>query len=168
MKKGTLSEEGQNPDTLDHLDDALLDLYTERLMALNDAAKQPTTLSRVDGYAEKRSRICGSTIRIDLAIDQASGLVTEISQSVSACALGTAAAAILVKNAVGASLSDLETVRDQLANFLNGDGNLPPETRWQDIDVLAPARDVRARHPAVRLPFEAAVDAMRTGLKHAE
>lgn len=147
-------------DPLGALDDAMLDLYTDRLMDLNAKAAGTTRLTTPDGSAKKRSRICGSEILVELAVDPETGRVDDISQTVKACALGNASAAILVAGAKGATRAELEAARDAIAAYLRGEGPLPSSTRWADIDVLAPARDVKARHPAVRLPFEAAVEAM--------
>jgi NifU-like protein involved in Fe-S cluster formation len=36
----------------------------------------------------------------------------------------------------------------------------PPEGKWQDLGVLEPVRDYKARHASTMLTFDAVVDAL--------
>ena len=105
---------------------------------------------------EKRSPICGSRVTVDVAVDDA-GRVAAIGMLVRACALGQASSALMAQNAIGRSADELAEARDQLAEWLAGERTDPPE--WPGLDIFTPALAVTARHPSIRLAFEAAAEA---------
>ena len=153
-----------NSDSALDFDDAALALYTERLMELNKAATTPRRLAQPDGSARRRSRLCGSTVTVDIALTPEGERVAEIGFAVQACSLGTAATAILAQNGAGADLDALTKMRDGVKDYLAGASPLADLPDWNDIATLAPARDVKPRHRAVEIPFEAAVEAMERAL----
>jgi NifU-like protein involved in Fe-S cluster formation len=82
-----------------------------------------------------------------------------LGQEVRACALGQASAALMGQHAIGRSLSELEEARDALTQFLAGQREDPGE--WPGLEIFAPARPHSARHPSIRLAFEAVAEAAR-------
>jgi NifU-like protein involved in Fe-S cluster formation len=78
---------------------------------------------------------------------------------VRACALGQASAALMEAHAVGRSLAELETARDDLTAWLAGERATPPD--WPGLDLFTPALEHRGRHAAIRLAFEAVAEAAR-------
>lgn len=131
-------------------------LYTLDILRLAAATADYPRLASPEAGAQRRATTCGSTITIDLSFN-ADGRVKAYGHEVRACALGQAAATIFARAVVGLSASELSAARDSLTLWLaNADAPLPD---WPQIDLLARARAYPARHGAIRLPFEAAVEA---------
>ena len=134
------------------------DLYTARI--LKAAANMPRAgrLAHPDASAEKVSKLCGSRVLVDVAVE--GDRVSDFAQEVKACALGQASASVLGGHVIGASVDELETARDQLRAMLK-EGGSPPEGRFADLAMLAPVRDYPARHASTLLAFEAVCEAVR-------
>jgi len=75
---------------------------------------------------------------------------------VRACALGQASSSLLAADIVGKTPEELAAARDALTAWLAREGDAPD---WPGIDVFTPALDYTARHPSIRLAFEAAAEA---------
>ena len=86
-------------------------------------------------------------------------VVADFAHEVKACALGQASSAIMAENVVGASASELRTVREAMLKMLKENGP-PPEGRFADLKYLEPVRDYKARHASTMLTFDAVVDAI--------
>ena len=129
-------------------------LYNTDILRL--AASIPHHERLVDpmGSSERRSPICGSRVTVDVNLSD--GRVSEIGLLVRACALGQASSSLLAAHVIGKTPAELATARDQLTAWLAGEGPAPD---WPGMDVLTPARAVTARHPSIRLAFEAAAEA---------
>ena len=130
-------------------------LYTADILRL--AAENPID-QRLDapmGSSEKRSPICGSRVTVDINVGD-DGRVNAAGMLVRACALGQASSSLLAADLIGRSPEELAAARDALAAWLVRDGEPPA---WPGMDVLAPAQDYSARHPSIRLAFEAAAEA---------
>jgi NifU-like protein involved in Fe-S cluster formation len=80
-------------------------------------------------------------------------------QEVRACALGQAAAALVGAEIVGTDVPALIQARGALADWLAGRSEAVPA--WPGLEVFAPARPHRARHPSILLAFDAAIEAAR-------
>lgn len=106
------------------------------------------------GSSERRSPICGSRVMVDL--DLAEGRVGAVGMLVRACALGQASASLFAAHAIGRTPAELTKARDVLTAWLAGEGAAPD---WPGLDIFAPARAATARHPSIRLAFEAAAEA---------
>lgn len=133
-------------------------LYTTEILRLAASLPAPRELGRVDGVAEQRSPTCGSTVRVQVQLDD-SGRVEAISQQVHACAFGQASASLLDAGAAGRSSSEVESAVDAMTRWLAGDRDDPGE--WPGLAALAPARSRKSRHGAILLPFKAMLAAMQ-------
>jgi NifU-like protein involved in Fe-S cluster formation len=133
------------------------EIYNKRILEL--AANIPLIgrLSNPDATATAHSRLCGSTVTVDLMAEN--GVVTEFAHDVKACALGQASSSIMARHVVGSTLEELRHVRDQVRAMLK-EGAVAPDGKWADIEVLSPVRDYKARHASTLLTFEAVVDAL--------
>ncbi|MDB5679997.1 iron-sulfur cluster assembly scaffold protein [Sphingomonas bacterium] len=129
-------------------------LYNTEILRLAASIPHHERLASPMGSSEKRSPICGSRVTVD--VNLADGRVSEIGMMVRACALGQASSSLLAANAIGKTPVELVAARDQLTAWLAGEGALPD---WPDLDIFTPALTVTARHPSIRLAFEAAADA---------
>lgn len=134
------------------------DLYSAKLLKLAANLPHAGRLAAPQGSAEKVSKLCGSRVVVDVAVE--GDVVSDFAQDVKACALGQASASVLGAYVLGASLAELELARDQFRAMLK-DGGQPPQGRFSDLSMLAPVKDYPARHASTLLAFEAAVDAVR-------
>lgn len=107
-------------------------------------------------HGAARSRSCGSSIELSLGTDVA-GAIREIGVRPHACAVGQAAAAVFAEHARGCSRSDIAMARAALAAWLAGEGKLPA---WPGVGLLDPALAYPARHAAILLAWDAALDAL--------
>ena len=145
----------------------LEELYTPAILALATQIPRLGSLDAPHGEAVAHSRLCGSRVSAQARVDD-QGRIADFAWQVRACALGQAAAAIVGRHAMGADLALLEQGRAALRAMLK-EGAPPPEDEpWRDLAVLAPVRDVPARHAAVLLPFDAMIAALKEALRHAE
>ncbi|MFN3470412.1 MAG: iron-sulfur cluster assembly scaffold protein [Novosphingobium sp.] len=103
-----------------------------------------------------RSRTCGSVIDLALATDDNGG-ITRAGVRPHACAIGQAAAALFLRSAAGKDASAIAAARDAIALWLSGADRLPD---WPGLALLEPARAHSARHPAILLAWDAALDAL--------
>lgn len=129
-------------------------LYNTGILRLAASIPHHERLAAPMGSSEKRSPICGSYVAVDVNLNQ--GRVSDVGMLVRACALGQASSSLLAANVIGRTPAELAAARDQLAVWLAGEGPLPD---WPDLDIFEPALAVTARHPSIRLAFEAAAEA---------
>lgn len=128
------------------------DIYSPRLFEIAADIPRSARLPKPDATATAHSKLCGSTITVDLAMDD--GRVKEFGQTVRACLLGQASAAILGREIVGSSEAELKDVAHRMRAMLK-EGGPPPSGRWADLGLLQPVKDYKARHASTLLVFEA-------------
>ena len=135
----------------------LSDLYSQKILEI--AANQPTPgrLAHPDATVRKVSRVCGSSIEVDIAV--ADGVIAGYGHKIAACALGQTSAAIVAANVVGTPVEDFRALRQQMTAMLKADG-APPAGRWADLAYLEPVRDFAPRHTSTLLVFEAIAEAL--------
>jgi NifU-like protein involved in Fe-S cluster formation len=133
-------------------------LYNATILRLAASIPHDQRLSQVQGSSEKRSPVCGSRVTVDVVLDS-EGRIAAIGQEVRACALGQASASLMGAHAIGRSAEELADARDAIAAFLAKERGDPGD--WPGLDIFAPARDYPARHPSIRLAFEAVTEAVR-------
>ncbi len=131
-------------------------LYNATILRLAAAIPHHARLAAPQATSEKRSPVCGSRVTVDVALD-AAGRVAALGQEVRACALGQASAALMGAHAIGRSADELADARDTLAAFLTGGRDDPGA--WPGLEIFAAARPHSARHPSIRLAFEAIAEA---------
>jgi NifU-like protein involved in Fe-S cluster formation len=135
----------------------LSDVYNKRILEL--AANIPflERLPAPDATARAHSRLCGSTVTVDVSMD--GDVVSAFGHDVKACALGQASSSIMARHVIGATAGELRLVREQARAILK-DNAEPPDGKWADLAVLVPVRDYKARHASTMLTFDAVVDAI--------
>jgi len=142
-------------------DNDLIKLYSQRILALAAEIPHIERLSEPQVSARKRSPLCGSTVTVDLCLED--GRISAFGQDVKACALGQAAASILGQNALGRSRAEIATARDQLYAMLKSGGPVPAAP-FEACEVLLPARDYKNRHASIMLALDATLEAMAEAL----
>jgi len=133
------------------------EIYNERILDFAGNIPRIGRLPSPDATATVHSRLCGSTVTIDLKVDD--DVVTDFAHDVKACALGQASSSIMARNIVGAHADELRAVREAMRRMLKENGP-PPEGRFADLRYLEPVRDYKARHASTMLTFDAVVDAL--------
>ena len=132
------------------------DIYNRRILELAANIPRLGRLANPDATAKAHSRLCGSTVVVDLRVED--GRVVDFAHDVKACALGQASSSLMARHAVGATFEELRALRDQMTQMLKADGP-PPGGKWADFAVLEPVRGYKARHASTLLTFNAVVDA---------
>lgn len=136
----------------------LSDLYSERILEIAGNQPIPGRLADPDATARKVSRICGSTIEVDIKLRD--GVIVGYGHEISACALGQTSAAIVASHIVGTPAEEFREVRRQMTDMLKSDGAPPAGEKWADLKYLEPVRDYRPRHTSTLLVFEAVAEAL--------
>jgi NifU-like protein involved in Fe-S cluster formation len=132
-------------------------VYNARILELAGNIPRIGRLERPDATARGYSKLCGSTITVDIALRD--GKVTDYAHELKACALGQASASIMARNVVGSTPDELRDAREALRRMLKENGP-PPGGKWADLAVLEPVRDYKARHGSTMLAFDAVVEAV--------
>ncbi|MEJ0013215.1 MAG: iron-sulfur cluster assembly scaffold protein [Bauldia sp.] len=133
------------------------DIYNRQILEFAGTIPRLGRLDAPDATASAHSRLCGSTVTVDLKMD--GDIVTDFSHDVRACALGQASSSIMARHVVGANAAELRAVREAMRKMLKENGP-PPEGRFAELQFLEPVRDYRARHASTMLTFDAVVDAI--------
>lgn len=136
----------------------LNDVYNRRIIELAGNIPRIGRLPDADARATAHSRLCGSTVTVDLKMD--GDTVTDFAHDVKACALGQASSSIMASHVIGSNAKELRELRETVRKMLKENGEPPREGKWADIAVLEPVRDFKARHASTMLTFDAVVDAI--------
>ena len=143
------------------------DIYNKQILTFAGSIPRLGRLDSPDATATAHSRLCGSTVTVDLKME--GDTVTDFSHEVKACALGQASSSIMARHVVGSKAAELRDVREIVRRMLNENG-APPDGKWAEIAVLEPVRDYKARHASTMLTFDAvsaAIDQIEAGRKAA-
>jgi NifU-like protein involved in Fe-S cluster formation len=133
------------------------DIYSQRILELAAGMPRTARLASPHATATAHSKLCGSTVTIDLAMED--DVVTDYGQSVKACLLGQSSASVMGREIVGSTAAELREVGRAMRKMLK-EGGPPPEGKWGDLAVLEPVRDYKARHASTLLVFDAVEDAI--------
>jgi NifU-like protein involved in Fe-S cluster formation len=133
------------------------DIYNTDVLRLAAHISRIDPLARADAEAELRSPLCGSTIAVQICTQ--GGRITDYAQEVKACALGQAAASVMAAQVIGKDGLEIARVRGQMEAMLKNDGPAP-DGDWAALAALGPAKEAKARHGAILLPFDAVLKAL--------
>lgn len=135
----------------------LNDVYNTRILELAGNIPRIGRLAAPDATATAHSKLCGSTVTVDIKMHD--GVVTDFAHEVKACALGQASSSIMARNVIGAGTEELREVREAVRRMLKENG-AAPAGKWEDVKVLEPVRDYKARHASTLLTFDAVISAI--------
>jgi NifU-like protein involved in Fe-S cluster formation len=133
------------------------DIYNRRILELAADIPRLGRLAAPDASAKAHSRLCGSTVVVDLSVKD--GRVSDFAHEVKACALGQASSSLMARHAIGAMPAELVELRVIMYRMLK-EGGPPPSGKWADFAALQPVRGYKARHASTLLTFDAVVDAL--------
>ena len=142
------------------------EIYNKKILELAANIPRLGRLEKPDASAVAHSKLCGSTVAVDLRISD--GRVSDFAHDVKACALGQASSSIMARQIIGSTPDELRALRDEVRRMLKENGPAP-QGKWADIGALEPVRGYKARHASTLLTFEAVADAAtQAETKHAE
>lgn len=133
------------------------DVYNRRILELAADIPRQGRLAAPDASAIAHSKLCGSTVTVDVKME--GDVVTDFAAEVKACALGQASSSIMARNVVGSTAAELREIREIARKMLKENG-AAPTGKWEDLRVLEPVREYKARHASTLLTFDAVVDAI--------
>jgi NifU-like protein involved in Fe-S cluster formation len=135
----------------------LSDLYSQKILEIAANQPMPGRLANADATARRVSRVCGSSIEVDIGVRD--GKIVGYGHKLSACALGQTSTAIVAQNVIGTPVTEFRVLREQMTAMLKANGP-PPSGRWSDLAYLEPVRDYAPRHASTLLVFDAVVEAL--------
>jgi len=135
----------------------LNDVYNAKILDLAANIPHLGRLAAPDASATAHSKLCGSTVTVDLKMD--GPVVSDFAHEVKACALGQASSSIMARHVIGARAAELRELRETVRKMLKENGPTPTG-KWADIAMLEPVRDYKARHASTMLTFDAVVSAL--------
>src|SRR6201995_5681605 len=105
----------------------LNDVYNRRIIELAGTIPRIGRLPEADATATALSKLCGSTVTIDLKMD--GDKVTDFAHQVKACALGQASSSIMASHVIGSNAEELRGVRATVRKMLKEKGKPPKGKR---------------------------------------
>ncbi|MDR0252937.1 MAG: iron-sulfur cluster assembly scaffold protein [Brucellaceae bacterium] len=133
------------------------EMYNARILEFAGNIPHIGRLDAPDATAKAHSKLCGSTVTVDLKVQN--GVVTDFAHEVKACALGQATSSVMARHIIGSTEVELRALRAQMTAMLKDNG-APPEGRFEDLRFFEPVRDYKARHASTLLTFDAVVDCL--------
>lgn len=133
------------------------DVYNAKILGFAGNIGRIGRLENPDASATAHSKLCGSTVTIDICMQD--DIIVDFAHEVKACALGQASSSVMAQNIVGSSAAELRALRETMLAMLTKNG-APPDGRFEDLKYLEPVRDYKARHASTMLTFDAVVDAI--------
>ena len=138
-----------------------MDIYTKTILRFASNIPYAERLDRPDVSITKRTAVCGSSMTVDLNIEN--GKIQRIGLDVKACALGQASASIFAKNAVGLTLNEVQKLKIELIEFLKT-GNFQIKPPFEDYKYLSPARSVPYRHDSILLVLDSTEEGLNESI----
>ena len=133
------------------------DVYNARILEFAGNIPHIGRLQSPDATAKAHSKLCGSTVIVDLKVRD--GIVVDFAHEVKACALGQATSSVMARHIIGSTETELRELQAQMTAMLKDNG-APPEGRFEDLRFFEPVRDYKARHASTLLTFDAVVDCL--------
>jgi len=128
------------------------DIYNQKIFELVAEIPRAEHLARPDATARAHSKLCGSTVEVELKLD--GDRIADFGQTVKACLLGQASASIVGREIVGTPADEFRAVAATMRRMLK-EGGPPPTGRWSDLALLEPVRAYPHRHASTLLVFDA-------------
>src|SRR5450631_3506863 len=111
----------------------LNEVYNAKILDLAGNIPRLGRLPQPDASATAHSKLCGSTVTVDLKMD--GDTVTDFAHEVKACALGQASSSIMARHVVGSNAEELRKLRETVRRMLKENGAPPKDGKWDDIAV---------------------------------
>ncbi|WP_375659159.1 MULTISPECIES: iron-sulfur cluster assembly scaffold protein [unclassified Bartonella] len=133
-------------------------IYNDKILEYAAHIDKIGRLNNPDATSRKHAHLCGSTITVDLKVEN--GIVTDFAHEIHACVLGQASASLLASHIIGQTTQDLKILREVIYQMLTQNGP-SPQAPFEDFSCLQPIKDYKVRHAATLLPFDATIDCIQ-------
>ena len=136
-------------------------VYNSKILDYAGNIERVGRLERPQASAKAHSKLCGSTVVVDLVLEPGPDgpVVCDFAHEVKACALGQASSSIMARTIIGCSPDELRQLRATMIAMLK-QGGPPPDGKFDEFRYLEPVRDYKARHASTLLTFDAVVDCL--------
>src|ERR1700746_1687991 len=101
----------------------LNDVYNKRIIELAGNIPRLGRLPSPDASATAHSKLCGSTVTVDLKMD--GDTLPDFAHEVRACALAQASSSIMASHVIGSKASELRDLRETVRKMLKENGAPP-------------------------------------------
>ena len=128
------------------------EVYSKKVLALAGNIPRLGRLDDPDATATAYSRLCGSTVTVDIAMQD--DRIVDFAHDVKACALGQASSSLMASHIVGITKAELRDLRAKMYAMLKENGP-PPDGKWAEFACLEPIRNIKSRHASTLLTFDA-------------
>ena len=137
------------------------DVYNAKILEYAGNIPRTGRLENPDATAKAHSKLCGSTVIVDLKAEMKGNdlVVTDFAHDVKACALGQASSSIMARNVIGATAAELKALKKTMYAMLK-EGGPAPDGKFEEFRFLEPVREYKARHASTLLTFDAVVDCL--------
>ncbi len=129
----------------------LEDVYSKKILALAGNIPRLGRLEHPDATATGYSRLCGSTVTVDIVMD--GDRIVDFAHDVKACALGQASSSLMASHVIGITSAELRDLRAKMYAMLKEDALI--DGKWADFICFQPVRDIPSRHASTLLTFDA-------------
>ncbi|ALE03842.1 Putative iron-sulfur cluster assembly scaffold protein for SUF system, SufE2 [Bartonella ancashensis] len=136
----------------------IYNIYSREILKHAAHISKVGRLDNPDVTSKKRARLCGSTVLVDLKIEDK--IVIDFSHEIRACALGQAASSILARHIVGKKIQDLKELQNVIQHMLTKNGP-PPLTPFEEFSCLQPLKNYKERHASIMIIFDAIIDCIK-------
>ena len=129
----------------------LEDVYSKKILALAGNIPRLGRLEHPDATATGYSRLCGSTVTVDIVMD--GDRIVDFAHDVKACALGQASSSLMASHVIGITSTELRDLKAKMYAMLKE--NAPIDGKWREFICFQPVRDIPSRHTSTLLTFDA-------------
>ncbi|MGE5526558.1 MAG: iron-sulfur cluster assembly scaffold protein [Rhodospirillaceae bacterium] len=133
------------------------EIYQRAILELADAATGHGTLPSPDARVFLDNPLCGDGV--EMQVNLSDGRITALAHEVQGCLLCRAAASVIGRHAVGATLRDIDAMGAAVSAML--ETQTPSSSMWPELAAFMPVHRHRSRYRCVQLPFEALIGALR-------
>ncbi|WP_273757683.1 iron-sulfur cluster assembly scaffold protein [Bartonella sp. AU55XJBT] len=133
-------------------------IYSDKILEYAAHIEKIGRLNNPDATSKKHAHPCGSTITVDLKVEN--DIITDFAHEIHACVLGQASASLLASHIIGQTTQDLKILHKVIYQMLTQDGP-SPQAPFEDFSCLQPIKDYKVRHAATLLPFDATIDCIQ-------
>src|SRR6201992_69052 len=95
-------------------------VYNRRILELAADIPRLGRLEAPDATARAHSKLCGSTVVVDLSLRD--GQVSDFAHDVKACALGQASSSLMARHIIGSTSEELHALREKVTRMVKAGG----------------------------------------------
>ncbi|MBX4335657.1 iron-sulfur cluster assembly scaffold protein [Bartonella raoultii] len=133
-------------------------IYNDKIFEYAAHISRIGRLNNPDATSKKYARLCGSTVIVDLKVEN--DIIIDFAHEVHACVLGQASASLLASHIIGQTTQNLKVLHKIIYYMLTKNGP-PPQPPFAAFSCLQPIKDYKIRHDSTMLPFDATVDCIK-------